>query len=233
MNLDHWNASHRRDRQAGTTARLDRAVTDEPLDGRDGTIAGPRPTAATSVLDRRAVVARQREAFGGVKLGSAFFGWLTATGTAVLLTALVAAGGTAVGVLNGQSVSHPDVGVTWRGTRGAVMIVLILFAAYFCGGYVAGRMARFNGARQGLAVFAWAVVIMLVVAALGALAGTQWAALSAVTGIPRFSAGSAWVTADGVLIGLLAGVAALVGAWVGGLAGMRYHRRVDRVGLGA
>ena len=30
--------------------------------------------------DREAVVARERERFGGVKLGSAFFGWLTATG---------------------------------------------------------------------------------------------------------------------------------------------------------
>ena len=42
------------------------------------------PTAA-------AVVARERAAFGGVKWGSAFFGWLTAMGLAVVLTALLAA----------------------------------------------------------------------------------------------------------------------------------------------
>ena len=41
--------------------------------------------------DREAVVAREKEEYGGVKVGSAFFGWLTATGTAVLLTALAAA----------------------------------------------------------------------------------------------------------------------------------------------
>ena len=43
--------------------------------------------------DRHTVVARQKDAYGGIKVGSAFFGWLTATGTAVLLTALVAAAG--------------------------------------------------------------------------------------------------------------------------------------------
>ena len=33
-----------------------------------------------------------------MKVGAAFFGWLTATGTALLLTALLAAAGTAAGV---------------------------------------------------------------------------------------------------------------------------------------
>lgn len=40
------------------------------------------------VPDRATIVARQRERFGGIKVGSAFFGWLTATGMAVLLIAL-------------------------------------------------------------------------------------------------------------------------------------------------
>ena len=35
--------------------------------------------------------------FGGVKVGSAFFGWVAAMGIAVLLTALVAATGAAIG----------------------------------------------------------------------------------------------------------------------------------------
>ena len=52
--------------------------------------------------DRREVVGREREEHGGVKIGSAFFGWLTATGMAVLLTALAAAAGTAVSVATGN-----------------------------------------------------------------------------------------------------------------------------------
>ena len=46
----------------------------------------------------RAVVAEQRERFGGMKFGACFFGWLTATGTAVILTALLTAVGAGVGL---------------------------------------------------------------------------------------------------------------------------------------
>ncbi len=60
----------------------------------------PTPSGAVSAKgqgrDRQSVIAREKEQYGGVKIGSAFFGWLTATGTAVLLTALAAAAGTAV-----------------------------------------------------------------------------------------------------------------------------------------
>lgn len=40
---------------------------------------------------------------------------------------------------------------------------------HYAGGYVAGRMARFNGIRQGFAVGLWAVLIAAVVAAAAAL----------------------------------------------------------------
>ena len=39
-------------------------------------------------LDRRDVVDREKERFGGIKIVCAFFGWITATGMTVLLTAL-------------------------------------------------------------------------------------------------------------------------------------------------
>ena len=50
----------------------------------------------TVVSDRRTVVEREREEHGGIKLGSCFFGWMTATGMAILLTALAAMIGAAV-----------------------------------------------------------------------------------------------------------------------------------------
>lgn len=46
---------------------------------------------------------REKAEFGGFKIGSAFFGWLTAMGTTVLLTALAAAIGAAVGLGNGTT----------------------------------------------------------------------------------------------------------------------------------
>ena len=51
----------------------------------------------TTAVDRREVVGRQKDAFGGMKFGSCFFGWLTASGTAVLLAALVTGVGAAMG----------------------------------------------------------------------------------------------------------------------------------------
>ena len=38
---------------------------------------------------------------------------------------------------------------------GVVVAAVVLFVAYVCGGYVAGRMARFDGIKQGLAVWGW------------------------------------------------------------------------------
>ena len=50
---------------------------------------GPRDGTESAYVDgredRRTVVGREKEKYGGVKIGSAFFGWLTATGAAVLL----------------------------------------------------------------------------------------------------------------------------------------------------
>lgn len=127
----------------------------EPVDTRD-----PRdvPTArATAPATPDALVARQEEEHGGVKVGSAFFGWLTATGAAVLLTALLSAAGTAIGISAVDSVAETADAATENvetiGIVGAALVLLILFVAYYCGGYVAGRMARFKGAIQGVAVW--------------------------------------------------------------------------------
>lgn len=60
-----------------------------------GTTPGaPQPVAHAATSGntfRDDVAAREKEQFGGMKFGAAFFGWLTATGAAVLLTALALA----------------------------------------------------------------------------------------------------------------------------------------------
>ena len=185
-------------------------------------------TTATAVPDRRSVVARQKEAYGGIKFGSAFFGWLTATGTAVLLTALAAAAGAAVGAATDTTAGEAARDVSYAG---AVVLLVILFVAYYCGGYVAGRMARFNGIKQGIAVWLWALLIAIVVAIVGAVAGTQYDVLAGLNGFPRLPVNEGDVTTTGVIAALLAAAAALVGAVFGGLAGMRFHRKVDKAGF--
>ncbi len=193
---------------------------------------GPNARGVASRATLSGLLRAEREQFGGVKIGSAFFGWLTATGTAVLLTALLAAVGAAVGVATNTDVGQVTTQATTQpstvGAAGAIALFVILFVAYYCGGYVAGRMARFNGARQGVAVWLWAVVIAIVVAVLGAVVGSKYNILATLNSFPRIPVGEGSLTTAGLVAALLTILASLGGAMLGGLAGMRFHRRVDR-----
>lgn len=186
--------------------------------------------------DRGSVVEREEEEYGGVKIGSAFFGWLTATGMSVILTALVAAAGTAVGVATsteaGQTAAQTTGELETVGIISAIVLLVILFVAYFCGGYVAGRMARFNGLKQGVAVWLWALLIAVVVAVLAVVAGDQYNILGRLDSFPRIPVSEGTLTTGGIIALLAVAVASLVGAMLGGLAGMRFHRKVDKAGLG-
>lgn len=211
--------------------------TDRPAGRHQDPETAPEPVSPRDLgVDRHSVVAREKEEYGGIKFGSAFFGWLTATGTAVLLTALVAAAGTAVGIANDTDVAEAadqaasDPGTV--GVAGGIALLVVLLVSYYCGGYVAGRMARFNGAKQGLAVWLWAVVIAIAVAVLAAVAGDQFNVLARLDSFPRIPLGEGDVTTGGIIAILVVAVASLVGAVLGGLAGMRFHRKVDKAGLG-
>ncbi|HEY0637079.1 MAG TPA: hypothetical protein VGD67_05495 [Pseudonocardiaceae bacterium] len=184
-------------------------------------------------VDRRSVVAREKEQYGGIKFGSAFFGWLTATGMIVLLTALLAGTGAAVGlgVLEDAEQAARNADGEAVGIAGGVVLLVILFVSYACGGYVAGRMARFSGLKQGLAVWVWGILIALVVALVAGVAGAEFDVLARVNGLPRLPVNEGDLTTAGVIVALAALVASLLGALTGGLAGMRFHRKVDRAGL--
>ncbi len=185
---------------------------------------------------RRDVVNAEREQFGGVKIGSAFFGWLIATGTAVLLTALVAAAGSAVGLATGtdvgQAADQATSDPTTVGLVGGIILLVVLFVAYYCGGYVAGRMARFNGAKQGIAVWVWALLIAVAVAVVGTVAGSKYNVLANLNSFPRIPVGEGALSTAGIIAAVGVAFTSLVGAIVGGLAGMRVHRKVDKAGLG-
>jgi hypothetical protein len=209
----------------------------------DGATSAPRGATAPAAVPvekqaslREDVLERERNRFGGVKVGSAFFGWLTATGTAVLLTALVAAAGAAVGLgLSGDVNSAANAAsqnAQTVGLVGAISLIVIMLIAYYCGGYVAGRMARFDGAKQGVAVWLWAIVIAIVVAIVAAIAGSQFNILANVNGFPRIPINEGTLTAGSIVTAVLVALAGLIGAVLGGIAGMRFHRRVDRAGLG-
>ena len=210
---------------------------DDRHDSRDGHDGAHRDHDTTGGRERRQdVVAREKEEHGGIKWGSAFFGWLTATGMAILLTALLSAIGAAVGLsqLSGtkQAESQARKSAETIGIGAGIAVLVILFLAYLAGGYVAGRMARFDGAKQGIAVWLWAIVIAILIAILAAVAGSEFNILSQLNSLPRVPIKEGDLTTGGIITALAALVATLGGAILGGILGMRFHRKVDKTGLG-
>ncbi|QJY47770.1 hypothetical protein [Pseudonocardia broussonetiae] len=70
--------------------------------------------------------------------------------------------------------------------------------------YAGGRMARFNGAKQGIAVWVWAIVIAVVVAILTAVVGSRFSILATLNGLPRLPIGEGAPTTAGVITALMA-----------------------------
>jgi hypothetical protein len=180
---------------------------------------------------RRAVVDRERQRgeYGGFNFGAAFFGWSVAIGIAALLTALLSAAGTAIGL---TEVGETDTEASPEALSlvGAVLILVVLAISYFAGGYVAGRMSRFDGGRQGFGVWALAVVMAVLLAIAGAIAGSEYNLFGELD-LPRIPIDEGTL-ATGALITLLVVLAlTAIAAILGGRVGERYHRRVDRAGM--
>jgi hypothetical protein len=181
----------------------------------------------------REAVAAQRAVFGGIKWGAAFFGWLSANGLAVLLIALLSAAGVALGLAQGIDTADEAADqVETLGVGGGIAVLAVLFLAYLAGGYVAGRMARFDGARQGVAVWLIGLLVVIVLAAAGAILGAQYNVLQQLN-LPRIPIDEGTATTAGlVTLGAIL-LVTLLGAVIGGKTGERYHRKVDRAGFDA
>ncbi|MEI5583053.1 MULTISPECIES: hypothetical protein [unclassified Agromyces] len=188
------------------------------------------------VVSPEELAERQRQAFGGPKIGAAFFGWLVSFATAATLTGLVVGADLVLGF---DVVPDPwasrGIGPLDALTVGWVVVgamLAIVLVSFYCGGYVAGRMARFSGAAQGVVVWVWAAVVaggaVFAAALLGDRAGLVGLAGEVLARVP--------IDAElRAVAGIVAAAATLVvtlgGAVLGGVVGVRYHRRVDRAGL--
>jgi hypothetical protein len=195
--------------------------------GRSGSTGGARVTRGAA----RDAVTAQHERFGGIKWGAAFFGWLSANGLAVILIALVAAGGVAIGLTQGvDSADEATDEATTIGLGGGIALVVILFLAYLAGGYVAGRMSRFDGFRQGLAVWLIGLLVVAALAVAGLVFGNEYNVLERLD-LPRIPIDEGTGTTGGIIALGAVLVATLLGAILGGRLGTRYHRKVDRAGF--
>jgi hypothetical protein len=169
---------------------------------------------------------RQHEEFGGFNWGAAFFGWLVAVGIAVLLTAIVSAAGTAVGLTEVSGSQASDSAGT-IGLAGGIVLLLILLLAYFAGGYVGGRLSRFDGGRQGFGVWVFGLIVTIALAVAGLVFGSKYNVLEQLN-LPRIPVDEGTLATGGLIALAAVVVGTLLAAIVGGKTGERYHKKVDR-----
>jgi hypothetical protein len=172
-----------------------------------------------------AMRARQRDRFGGIRWGSAFFGLLSAIGLAAILLGIAAAAGVAFGLSEINDVRKGTADTI--GLGGAILLLAILALSWYCGGYVAGRMARFDGLRQGIGVWVWTLVIAGALAIAAVIGGSDYNVLQQLN-LPNVAVGDQSLTTGGWLTLAAAVVVTLIFAVLGGKAGDLFHRRVDR-----
>ncbi len=167
-----------------------------------------------------------RERFGGVDTPAALMGMFAAMGVLVFLGALIGAGaGQLTFQLNAFDIEGNTVELAWAGVVAAAVVV---FVSFVCGGWVAGRSARYDGGINGLASALWMLLLIAVFAALGAWVGPEYNAFR-LAGLPdwfsQFRPDD--LTTIGLVGGILGTLAMFAGGYLGGTFGEKHHRRVD------
>jgi amino acid transporter len=221
------NGNGRDDR--GTLATADRPTTTRDRDTNGGRFA--REGGATAVAGRetlRDVRARQREEYGGINWGAAFFGFLVAVGMAAILLGLLSAAGVAFG-LTDLSDAEARANSETIGLVGGILLVAVVMVAYWFAGYVSGRMSRFDGARQGAGSWAMGVVVTIALGLAGWFFGPDWNVFDKF-GLPNVSIDNGTLTVGAAIALAAVLVLSLLAAMGGGKAGERYHRKIDRFG---
>jgi amino acid transporter len=178
----------------------------------------------------RAARARQRDEYGGINWGAAFFGWLVAVGLGAILVGLLAGAGAAIGLTKGFSTTDAQNNAETISLGGGIALLVVLMIAYYAGGYVAGRMSRFDGARQGAGAWLMGLVITVALGVVAAILGDDYNVLSRLD-LPRIPIGSETLTTGGIIATIAVILGSLIAAIAGGKVGERFHRRIDNAAV--
>jgi hypothetical protein len=173
---------------------------------------------------------RLRDMYGGVDWLASFLGFVFSLVIAMVFSAV--AGLVLVPFGFAPEISGGQLGASVL--TGLAVLGVLIFLTYFFGGYVAGRLARFDGGRNGAMVLAWTFIVVLILAlvtvvfsgflpsgAAESIAILAQRTASAVSNLAR--AGVA-----GIVVAVAALLLALLGGFFGGRLGSRYHTEIDR-----
>ncbi|MFL6008393.1 MAG: hypothetical protein ACJ73Z_02000 [Rubrobacteraceae bacterium] len=174
---------------------------------------------------------RLRDMYGGVDWLASFIGFIFALVAGSFFTLVAGLMVAPLGV--SMDLAGSEIGPA--AITGLVLVAILVFLTYFFGGYVAGRLARFDGGRNGAMLLLWTGVTVLVLALINAvLSGFLPEGISEDIDnlIQNFLfstiGGLSGLGIVGVLIFVGALLVALVGGFLGGRLGSRYHAEIDR-----
>ena len=172
---------------------------------------------------------RLRDMYGGVDWLASFLGFVFAVVVGVILSAVA-------GVVLGPLGFSPDLSGALGAAviTGLVLLGVLIFLTYFFGGYVSGRLARFDGGRNGAMLLIWtALTALLFLLAAGIFSGFLPGGLAEAIG--GFMDGVSSALGDllqsgvvGISVAVGALLLALLGGFLGGRLGSRYHTEIDR-----
>ena len=172
--------------------------------------------------------ARRAEPVGerrGFDIPATLAGMLAALGSLILLAGLIGAILGAIGYQTGIAGNEEELSI-----GGLIAGMVALFLAFLIGGWTAARIARHSGIGHGLMTVLWFVLLAGLLAALGALVGSEYN-LFAGLDVPQWFSSDA-LTAGAIISGVVALAVMLLGAWLGGRLGDLHASDAVVVGTG-
>lgn len=169
-----------------------------------------------------------RSRYGGFDWIATFLGFAVATFFLTVLLGMVAAIVGSVGYQLGAEV--PKVGGSISGATQQLGIgalagsILALVLAYLIGGYTAGRLARYDGMKNGMGVVAWTILMVIILGILGALLGSKFNVASQL----HLDVNVSSLTTGGLISLAVTLLVMLISSGLGGALGAHYHKRIDQ-----
>ena len=214
---------------SGGTARRGASDQDDPETRMIRTPGGPDAYEDDEIPFTREE--RLRDVYGGVDWLASFIGCVFALVCMSVLLLLIS--GLMLGPL-GFTLDLAGGQLDSAIITGLVIVGLVLFLSYFFGGYVAGRLVRFDGGRNGAATVAWGILLAVIFALFGfllagLLPGSVYELLRGLQSGIQSTFGNLitlGLVGAGIIVGAL--LLVLLGGLLGGSLGNRYHTRIDR-----
>src|ERR671917_941052 len=172
---------------------------------------------------------RLRDMYGGVDWLASFLGFVFALVAGAIFSAVVGVVLAPLGFSPNLTGSLGAAVIT-----GLVLLGVLIFLTYFFGGYVAGRLARFDGGRNGAMLLVWTfLTVILLALAAGVFSGfLPGGAADAIGGFVDATLAALDNLSSAGVVGIVVAVGtlllALLGGLLGGRLGSRYHAEIDR-----